>query len=390
MTTRKRPSLRDNMTEGGDETARQLEEAAELEQLRHGGATPETPAAAPEAPAAVKTAFEESPSPVAALAHAYMHGPSGTPPAQSTGRGLTAVAAVLGLAAVGLAGTAGFLAYKEHKGQRAAVASAPVATVSPAPPVSGTPAAPAAAPAPAATAKPATAPAASAPAAQPGDGQSRVSALESTLGSVFTGGLTDRVTALEKQVTQISGGSQVVGILAARQLRGALADSAPFHSELALARLSGVASGELGKALDRVAPRAADGIPTRGELNARFVALVPAALNAELGAGAGGGGIGAIGETMWGWVTGVASVLRLPASQTTEEESKSAALLARAGLMLEAGDLTGAIERVSGLEGPAAEVAKPWLNDARARAAADQASTLLANRVTELLGAVKN
>ncbi|PWC35215.1 mitofilin family membrane protein [Azospirillum sp. TSO22-1] len=385
MTTRKRPSLRDNMPEGGpeggDETARQLEQAAELEQVRRAEAAPEAPK--PEAP---KSAFDEAPSPVAALAHAYMHGSAGAP-AKSSGRGLSAVAAVLGLSALGLAGVAGVLGYKDFKEGRLVVAAAPVAAApaTPAPPVSGAAPAKSGASAPA----PAAAPAAVAQApAQPAEAQGRTGALEN-LGSVFSGGLTDRVGAVEKQVAQISGSAQVVGILAARQLRGALADSAPFQSELALARLSGVATGDLAPALDRVAPRAAEGIPTRGELNARFAALVPAALNAELGAAGADSGIGAVGQTMWGWVTGVAGVLRLTSAQTVEEEGKSAAALARAGIMLEAGDLPGAIERVTTLEGPAAQVAASWLNDARARAAADQATTLLANRVTELLAAAK-
>ncbi|HYH37422.1 MAG TPA: mitofilin family membrane protein [Azospirillum sp.] len=385
MTTRKRPSLRDNMPEGapegGDETARQLEQAAELEQMRRADA----------APAAAKSTFDEAPSPVAALAHAYMHGSAGAP-AASSGRGLGAVAAVLGLSALGLAGVAGVLGYKEFKEGRTVVAAAqaPKAPATQAPPVSG--AAPAAAPAKGGASTPATAPVAAPVAAAPAPAQPAETpgrSIESTLGSVFTGGLTDRVTAVEKQVAQISGSSQVVAILAARQLRGALADSAPFQSELALARLSGVATGDLAPALDRVAPRAAEGIPTRGELNARFAALVPAALNAELGAAGAGSGIGAVGQTMWGWVTGVAGVLRLTSAQPVEEEGKTAAALARAGIMLEAGDLPGAVERVASLEGPAAQVAAPWLADARARAAADQASTLLANRVTDLLAATK-
>jgi len=374
MTTRKRPSLRDNMTDGGDDTARQLEQAAEIEQMRRGEAAPDAPAA--------KSAFEDSPSPVAALAHAYMHGPSDAPPAASSGRGLNAVAAALGVTALGLAAAAGVLSVKEHRAGTA-VASAPAAAAPSATTPSAPTSAPAVAPPVSGTTKAAAAPAA-APAApaQPAELQTRIGALENTLGSVFTGGLTDRVTALENRVAQISGSSQVVGILAARQLRGALAESAPFHSELALARLSGVADGELAKALDRVAPRAAEGIPTRGDLAARFAVLVPAALNAELGAS----GVGGIGQTMWGWVTGVATVLRLPASGTVEE-SKSAELLTRAGIMLEAGDLTGAAERVSLLDGPAAQAAGPWVADARARAAADQAATLLANRISDLLAA---
>lgn len=358
MTIRKRPSLRENIP-GGDDTARQLEQAESLEQLRRGDAAPDTPLdaaadavddavddaadGAPDAAPAPKGAFEDAPSPVAALAHAYMHGPSDTPPAPSSGRGLTVVATLLTALAAGTLVGAGALWLNDQRGGTA-----------------------------------------------PGELLNRIGALEITLGTATGGKMSDRITALEKTVAgldgrlaQVTGSSQVVGILAARQLRGALADSAPFTNELALARMSGAADANVAKALDSIAGRAAEGIPTRSELNARFAVLVPAVLNAELGTGTNG-----IGETMWGWVTGVANVLSLPASETVEE-SKSTALLTRAGLMLEAGDLSGALERVSLLEGASAEAAKPWMADVRARIAADQASTLLANRITDLLATGK-
>ncbi|WP_448191849.1 COG4223 family protein [Azospirillum sp. sgz301742] len=333
MTIRKRPSLRENIP-GGDDTARQLEQAESLEQLRRGDAASTASAAAPE-PAAPPPEAPPVAPPVAALAHAYMHGPSDAPPVRSSGRGLTAVATVLTVLAVGTLAGAGALWWGEQRG------------------------------------------------GAPGDLLNRIGALEITLGTTTGGKLSDRVAALEASVAQVTGSSQVVGILAARQLRGALADSAPFVNELALVRLAGVADADTAKALDRIAGRAAVGIPTRNELNGRFAVLVPTVLNAELGTGSNG-----IGETMWGWVTGVANVLRLPASETVVE-SKAAELLTRAGMMLEAGDLSGALERVSLLEGPSAEAAKPWMEDVGARIAADQAATLLSNRVTAMLAAGK-
>lgn len=350
MTTRKRPSLRENMADG-DPIARQLEQAAELEQVRRGDAPPAPPAGnAADAPAET-TPFEASPSPVAALAHAYVHGASGEPSARSSGRALGTTAAILGVVAVALATGAGVLALQER----------------------GTP---------------------------PEELAARISALEGKLNTAVSATLPERVAALEKAVAGLesrvaqasarpstpgtSGSSQAVVILAARQLRAALARSAPFHSELELARLAGAAEGEVAKALDAVAPRAAEGIPTSGEIAAGFAALVPAVLGSELGTGSGG-----IGETMWGWVTGVATALRPPAPETVTEENRSATLLTRAGIMLEAGDLSGAVERVALLEGAAAEAAGPWLADARARIAADQAAMLLASRMNNLLATGK-
>lgn len=371
MTNRKRPPLSDNLPEG-DETARQVAQADELEQLRRGaapeGAAPESASAenalpesplesvaeaAPQADAAPKTVFEDSPSPVAALAHAYMHGPSDAPP---RGNPLAAVAIALGIVAVGVGAVAGALAFVEQRRESLAVQ---------------------------------------------GELQARIASLEGTLNGIVAGKLGDRVTALEKSVaglekpvSQAAGGAQAVGILAARHLRDALAGSGPFDRELALVRLSGVADAETAKAFDAIAPRAAEGIPTRLEVTARFAVLVPAVLNAELGAvGTAEGAAGSIGDTMWGWVTGMASTLRLPVSATggaAEGESTTAALLTRAGIMLEAGDLSGAIERLSLLQGPLADVAAPWVADARLRVAADRASMLLGSRVDALLTAGKS
>jgi hypothetical protein len=197
-------------------------------------------------------------------------------------------------------------------------------------------------------------------------------------------GLEGRVTQAAKASSDLSGIPPVIHVMAARQLRAALSRSTPFHAELALARLAGVVDGDMAKLLDTVAPRAVEGVPTRDDLIARFALLVPAVLGSELGGGPSG-----VGNAMWGWVTGVTTVLRPPAEEGSGDENRPSALLARAGIMLEAGDLAGAVERIALLDGAQAEAAAPWLADARARVAADQASLLLAGRMDELLAAAK-
>lgn len=209
--------------------------------------------------------------------------------------------------------------------------------------------------------------------------------------------LPDRIAGIEKAVAglesrvaeaakapDLSGIPPAVHVMAARQLRAALSRSTPFHSELALARLAGAVDGEVAKVVDAIAPRAVEGVPTRDELVARFAMLVPAVLGSELGGSPSG-----VGNAMWGWVTGMATVLRPSAEDAPGEENRPAALLARAGIMLEAGDLAGAIERIALLEGAQAETAAAWLTDARARVAADRASMLLAGHMDELLAAAK-
>lgn len=196
-------------------------------------------------------------------------------------------------------------------------------------------------------------------------------------------GLEGRIAQAEK-ASDLTGIPPVVHVMAGRQLRAALARPTPFINELALARLAGVVDGEVAKLLDAVAARAAEGVPTRDELVTRFALLVPGVLGSELGASPSGAG-----SAMWGWVTSVTTVLRSSADDAAGGENQPAALLARAGIMLEAGDLAGAIERIALLDGAQAETAATWLADARARVAMDRASMLLTGRMDELLATAK-
>ena len=196
-------------------------------------------------------------------------------------------------------------------------------------------------------------------------------------------GLDGRIAQAEK-ASDLTGIPPVVHVMAGRQLRAALARPTPFNNELALARLAGVVDGEVAKLLDGVAARAVEGVPTRDELTTRFALLVPGVLGSEFGASPSGAG-----SAMWGWVTSVATVLRSSADDAAGEENQPAVLLARAGIMLEAGDLAGAIERIALLNGAQAETAATWLADARARVAMDRASMLLTGRMDELLATAK-
>ncbi len=82
-----------------------------------------------------------------------------------------------------------------------------------------------------------------------------------------------------------------------------------------------------------------------------------------------------------GWVSDVvnrlSSMVSVRRTEFGEADSSIDAILARADKALAAGDLTAAVDEVAGLQGNAAEAAAGWLEDARARAAAERAMTLL-------------
>lgn len=264
----------------------------------------------------------------------------------------------------------------------------------------------------------------------------RVTAVEGKLGTATTASasLTERVTALEgalaalnKKVAALPD-AKAFGALAIAQLTAALDDSDPFAAELAAVRASGVVDEPLKKALDALVPRAAVGIPTADTLAESFVLIVPDALAADLRAAAeeakaaaeaaaaaptpvpatpaeppveapaaadsgtspetapvvADAGPGIV-DQLWSALYGAADLLRV-VSFSTGEVRKSATVLEQAGVLIASGDLIATVELLSTLEGAAAKAYGPWLDDARARVAANQASALLTARSAALLG----
>lgn len=203
------------------------------------------------------------------------------------------------------------------------------------------------------------------------------------------------VAELRMPLERAAGGASVMGILTAQQLRHALNGPGPFKDQLALFRTSSFGSPDLNAAIDQIAPRAMEGIASKVDLANLFASIVPAVLTAEIEAG-NHRDIG-IGQTMWNWMTSLPGVItgggpaaNVPADMLAQppyipDEDRPAALLARAGLMLEAGDLAGAIERLSRLPEPTANIATPWIEEARMRIAADLVVRLLGGRIDELL-----
>ncbi|MEE9210368.1 MAG: mitofilin family membrane protein, partial [Kiloniellales bacterium] len=157
----------------------------------------------------------------------------------------------------------------------------------------------------------------------------------------------------------------------------ALRGSGPFAAELGL--LQDLAASDalpVGAALERllapIAPHAEAGIPSRAALIAGFPE-VARALRRAAPEGA---------EDDW-----LAGVLRRLSELVTVQRlgpegrvvgAGADAVVARAQDQLEAGRLDGALTAIEALEGPAAEAARAWREDAAARLAARRALTGLA------------
>ncbi|HYD70672.1 COG4223 family protein [Azospirillum sp.] len=168
-------------------------------------------------------------------------------------------------------------------------------------------------------------------------------------------------------------------VLAAGQLRGALAGSQPFQGELQAVQTLAGGDAQVKASLDAVAPYAPKGIPTQAQLAERFDPLandiVKAAQKGE--------------ASDWiDQVTGTLSTLVTVRRQGGGIVGDTPqATVARAEAAMQQGNLAVAVEELSKLQGPAAQAAGGWLADARARLAANQASQQLTGRAIAALTA---
>lgn len=224
--------------------------------------------------------------------------------------------------------------------------------------------------------------------------------------------LADRIAALEQKVSAVSGNSQAAQelrsevdqlkqqvnsvsqtvserqdaaataqalVLAAGQLRASLSGGQPFQQDLQAVRALNISDSGVTQPLDAVAPYAAKGIPTRAQLTDRFQPLAGEIVRADI-RGEGNS-----------WID--TAVGKLSTLVTVRQEgggvvgTTANAIVARAEAALNEGNLAKAVEELSALQGPAAQAAAPWLADAKARLAADQAARQLNDRAIALMSA---
>ena len=168
-------------------------------------------------------------------------------------------------------------------------------------------------------------------------------------------------------------------VLAAGQLRERLRGAGPFQVELdairQVAASQQLADEELEAALGRLDGGAAAGVATVEELARSFPGVAGEIVDATVTQPDGWAG------ALWKRMQSVVSVRR-----TGEVEGEGAeARVARAEVRLAQDDLVGAVFELEGLAGPASAAAAPWLADAKARMAADEAAAVVTARAIALL-----
>jgi len=177
---------------------------------------------------------------------------------------------------------------------------------------------------------------------------------------------------------------QTATVFAAGRLRTMLDSGAAFRSALTglqtLVQAGPLSSDQsLIKALENLTDRAEAGVPTLPILRGRFEAITRDVLAAN-----------ALPASDAGLVDRVASGLgALVTVRRTGEVSgaDTEALVARAEQRLMGNDLPQAVAELTGLTGEPAKAAAAWLEDARARLAADSAMDTLDARIAGTLGA---
>ena len=195
--------------------------------------------------------------------------------------------------------------------------------------------------------------------------------------------MSERLARFEAEAAQRSAadGRLVALVLATGELTSALGSSRPFAP--ALDSVGGIADDdpEVESALARIAPFAASGVPTLDGLRARF----PEAANAIVRAASGTDDADWMDET----VTRLSRLVTIRRTGGAIDPNSVDGRLVEAETALASGDLGQAIAIVETLTPGAAEagVAEPWLRDARARHAADDALAALVATLHARIGA---
>lgn len=193
--------------------------------------------------------------------------------------------------------------------------------------------------------------------------------------------LADRVEKAESAVRDMQArrSSAAALLLAVGQLREAVAAALPYDGELrALKALAG-ADPEVVAAAETLKSHAAVGIPTLAMLTQRMTVLAPAVVRAQI-----------LPEGQGWWrqtLDRLGSLVTIEREDGAAAGTSPAAVVARAQGALAVGDLGTAATELEALSGPPAEVAAPWLADARARLAAGQALSGLTAHVVAAIGA---
>jgi hypothetical protein len=187
--------------------------------------------------------------------------------------------------------------------------------------------------------------------------------------------LNNRVGALAKAQEELRAATGMAALtMAVQNLRRAVADGKPFAAELKT--LAALAPEPL--EVSALEARRESGLANLGKLQRDFDAAAKTALDAAQPAGD--------GSFTGDLLAKARSLVRVRPTGEIPGDGPDA-VLARAGHRLDNGDLPGAIRETDQLTGPAAAAMAPWLTEAKARAAADDALAKLEARLASAPGA---
>lgn len=195
----------------------------------------------------------------------------------------------------------------------------------------------------------------------------RTSELEQQLGAA-----TAQLGKLQTQLSETAGRANATAdrtaTLAMVELATALRRSGGFELELAAARGTLPDGSEIKPLLDQIEPYAVTGVPSIGHLRQEF---------SRIGA-----------RSQWlqrnylsvGWVMRMLPWQR-SANAAPAPPDPTPQLLSDAGVLLGSGDLSGTVALVQTIGGPSQEAFADWLDDAKARIAADAALQRLNDQI---------
>lgn len=193
---------------------------------------------------------------------------------------------------------------------------------------------------------------------------------------------TQRLARIETGQAEVQRGTNLGAdssalMLAAAQLGNALASPGPFATEIAVLRTLGANDPKIAEAIALLASHAERGIATRDALARRFESVAAELARSEI--------VSADGDLFGRAIARIAAIISIRRTGDVPGATPGA-VAARTESRLMQGDLAGAVTTLSALTGRPAEIAGPWLAEARARLLADQALAQLTARTLERAG----
>ena len=208
---------------------------------------------------------------------------------------------------------------------------------------------------------------------------SRMAALETALtGLAALPGEISNLADAQANLRMAASGDTAL-VLGVLQLRDALRGTAPYEQELNALKSLAENDPALKTIIAPLDSHAASGLPSLKDLQTSFPAMARNVIALERGEEAEGIGAGILRR--------LSSLVTIRRTGMVEGEDASA-VVARAEVRLNEGDLEGAVQELAGLTGPAAEAAAGWRGDAQAKVTAAEILSQLGAQASARLTAI--